>query len=256
LEWHEAPTPDGAFVRLPVPGLVVILNVATCGAWRPDPRAAWRAQPAASVRGLALRPSHGRDSATGALGYVSVVLAPWAAELYLGTPASAFAGTIEDLALVDRRWSALLERVAGARSAEERLAVVGAAFRERLSAHGADAPASPARRLAGLLERGEPVAAVAARLGVTPRRLHQRAVETFGVAPSALAQLARFGRGIEALQPGGGGRALADWRGEHADQSHAARAFRQLAGVAPGRYAALRGLTARTQFCLQAPATP
>ena len=76
LEWHEAPTPDGAFVRLPVPGLVVILNVATCGAWRPDPRAAWRAQPAASVRGLALRPSHGRDSATGALGYVSVVLRP------------------------------------------------------------------------------------------------------------------------------------------------------------------------------------
>ena len=267
LEWHEASIPDGAFLRLPVPGLVVVLNVAARGEWRRHAGEPWRPQPAASVRGLTLHPTLGRDPDAGALGYVSIVLAPWAAPLYLRAPAAAFVDDIVDLALVAPGWPALVARVAGAPSAAARCALVEAELHtlgarwSPVAGGGRGAPASARlgpvaeRALVEALERGEAVTTVAAALGVTPRRVHQRTRALCGVAPRDLAQLARFGRGIEALQREASGEALAAWRAEHADQPHAIRAFRRFAWLTPGQYAASRRAIPRTRFAVAAPAS-
>ena len=230
--------------------------MATRGEWRcrsPDP---WIDQPAVSVRGLFAERSEGRDPPAGALDYVSVVLEPWAAPLYLGAPAAAFAHAITDLSLVAPALTAALARTAEARTPAERLAHVASSLERRLwgaaSDHRARERMREDRAMLAWLARGHPVAAAAARLTVSPRRLHQRCVDRLGVGHKTFAQVARFARGVEALHPGAPALHAAAWRGEHADQSHATRTFRDLAGVTPGTYTRLKRLAPRTRFCLPA----
>jgi AraC-like DNA-binding protein len=101
-------------------------------------------------------------------------------------------------------------------------AVVAGLRRERLD------PAVPAV-VAGLW-RGEPVAELARRFGLTERSLHRRSVAAFGYGPKTLQRVLRFQHALRLVR---GGRSYADAAVEagYADQPHLAREVRALAGV-------------------------
>lgn len=92
-----------------------------------------------------------------------------------------------------------------------------------------------AARLLGARSVG--VAAVAARVGLSPRELRRRFHEHVGYGPKTLARVLRFQRVVRRIQDLGTGRislaAIAADAG-YADQAHLARECRQLSGSSPG----------------------
>ena len=87
IEWHEAAEPDGRFLRLPLADLVCTLNLGVVGEYRLPGERRWHAFPRIAARGISSAPSEGRDPAHGVLGYVSIVIAPWAFPIYTGLAA-------------------------------------------------------------------------------------------------------------------------------------------------------------------------
>ncbi|GAA0403546.1 helix-turn-helix transcriptional regulator [Streptomyces luteireticuli] len=81
--------------------------------------------------------------------------------------------------------------------------------------------------------RGEPVSALAARLGMSERQLHRRALRSFGYGPKTLARVLRMGRAVELARGGVAFAEVAVVCG-YADQAHLAREVRGLAGVTLG----------------------
>ena len=238
LEWHAAAAPDGVFCRLPLPDLVVILNVASPGWFRLRAVETWQPLPAASIRGLCTTPSDGRDPSSGRIGYVSLVIEPWSSPIYLGQPASVFAGRIENAAVVWPDAPQLLDGVACAASVADRLAQVCTFLTQRFARHCWRATERADRRLWGQLHAGDSVSVVASTLGVSTRRVHQRCLQSFGVSARHCTQLSRFGRLLERVAATLDG--PVPWTQEFADQSHATRTFRRFAATTPGQYRASR----------------
>ncbi|UGQ13927.1 helix-turn-helix transcriptional regulator [Yinghuangia sp. ASG 101] len=92
------------------------------------------------------------------------------------------------------------------------------------------APDPVARAVAAGLARGERVAGLADRVGLSGRQLHRRSVAAFGYGPKTLGRVLRLGRALELAR---GGEPFADVavRAGYADQAHLAREVRSLAGV-------------------------
>ena len=172
---------------------------------------------------------------------VGVLFRPGAAGLFLGAPASAFAGRHTPL---DCFWGPAVERLrtqlGDVPSLDARLALLEAALLERLpQIRGVD-PAIVRALL--LLDRDRPVGRVAAALECSHRHFIARFSETVGLAPKRYARLRRFGRVLDRLErrPDIGWTDLALETG-YADQAHFNRDFRAFAGIAPGRYRTLGG---------------
>ena len=87
--------------------------------------------------------------------------------------------------------------------------------------------------VAGLLRAGEPVAAVAARTGLSARQLHRRSVTAFGYGPKLLARIFRLQRALRRARAGTPFATVAATAG-YADQAHLSREVRELAGVPLG----------------------
>lgn len=92
------------------------------------------------------------------------------------------------------------------------------------------------------LQRGQPVRAVADRLGWTGKRLLRTFRETVGLTPKRFARVQRLQRVVRGLPRGG----AVDWAGIAAgygfcDQAHLIGEFRELAGITPGAYLAAVG---------------
>ena len=89
------------------------------------------------------------------------------------------------------------------------------------------------------LRRGEPVAALADRLGVGPRHLRRRFTAEVGYGPKRFARVVRLQRAL-AIAGSGGTRGWAEvaFAAGYADQSHLVNDCRALAGVPPTLLAA------------------
>jgi AraC-like DNA-binding protein len=96
--------------------------------------------------------------------------------------------------------------------------------------------------VAAFAAAGMPVAAVAGRLGVTPRQLHRRCLPVFGYGPRRLTRILRLGRALERARRGAALATVAAATG-YADQAHLSREVRALTGATPG--ALLRELAGR-----------
>lgn len=133
-----------------------------------------------------------------------------------------------DAATVD----ALTARLRAASGDEERLRLLLAAAGRRARPTASD---TFGRRLADLVTADLPVAAVARDLGVSPRRVHQCCVDTFGLPPSVLRRTVRLHRAARLHATGGPGQNLADLAqaAGYADQAHLSREFRALTGLSP-----------------------
>ncbi|MBO4206644.1 helix-turn-helix transcriptional regulator [Micromonospora echinofusca] len=97
----------------------------------------------------------------------------------------------------------------------------------------AGGPDPVAATLVGWLAAGEPVGAVAARVGLGVRHLHRRCQALFGYGPKTLARILRMGAALD-LARSGVPLAEVAVRSGYADQAHLTREVRDLAGVPPG----------------------
>jgi AraC-like DNA-binding protein len=190
----------------------------------PDTRAQLASPGPGTMHGVRLRP-----------GVAPALLGLPAAEIVDSRPTvdqlgrQAFAGWLaDDLSAADNP-ADVLER-----------SVLGVLRRDRLD------PAMPAV-VAGL-RRGESVAGLTERFGLTERSLYRRSVAAFGYGPKMLQRVLRFQRALRLVRAG---RPYADAAIEagYADQPHLARDVRALAGVPLG---ALLGQPIRTAV----PVTP
>ncbi len=99
-------------------------------------------------------------------------------------------------------------------------------------------PVDPlAAEVARRLGEGQPVAEVAAAVGLGERQLHRRSLALFGYGPKVLARVQRLQRAL-ALARGGSPLSAAAAEAGYADQAHLAREVRALAGTTMGQLAA------------------
>ncbi|MBH1933578.1 helix-turn-helix transcriptional regulator [Streptomyces sp. AV19] len=160
--------------------------------------------------------------------YTGLRFAPGTGPVLLGVPAHELRDLrvpLEDL-WPARRVRAVAQRVAEARAPGRALeSVVGRWWRVDVDPVTAAVVASA--------RRGEPVSALAARLGIGERQLHRRALRSFGYGPKTLARVLRMNRAVELARGGGAFAEVAVVCG-YADQAHMAREVRGLAGVTLG----------------------
>jgi AraC-like DNA-binding protein len=152
------------------------------------------------------------------------------ARALLGVPAGALAGELLEVGEVSTDLADLPERLHGLDPASG-LVVVARALTAALARHDAAGPrAEVGRALAGLT-RGETVAAVAAAVGYSRRRLSTLVKQECGLAPKEYQRVARFETSRRHL----GHRPLAEVAADcgYADQGHLARDWADLAGCPP-----------------------
>ncbi|MEV6010589.1 helix-turn-helix domain-containing protein [Streptomyces sp. NPDC051976] len=241
--YRQRGVPRARHRGLPSPYLTLILTLdePLRIAAHPDPAAA-PGEYTAVLGGLHTTPAiidvPGRQSG------VQIALGPLGARLLLGLPAGALAGA--DLAAEDVLGPSVAEARERLRAAVDwpgRFAVIDGWLlgRARLAAGGPGTPGPPpeirhAWRL--LTDSGGTVgvAALAAEVGWSDRRLRERFAAEVGLGPKAAARVIRFDRTRRGLaaDPERAGRlsALAAERG-YFDQAHMDREFRALAGCPP-----------------------
>jgi AraC-like DNA-binding protein len=167
---------------------------------------------------------------------VGAQLVPGAAPLLLGAPASEFAERHTALEEVwGREVRELEERLALARSAEQRLALFEAMLAARLPRVRGIHPAV-AEALAGFDARAG-VRSLVERSGYSHRRFVALFREAVGLSPKRFSRVLRFRRTLErAAEPSRPSWADLALEAGYSDQAHFSREFRELAGVTPGEY--------------------
>ncbi len=126
----------------------------------------------------------------------------------------------------------LADRVAASEDPADALVATAA---ERLAARAPDPlmRAAACRALAG-----EPVAAIAAGIGLSPRHLHRRCQVSFGYGLKTLARIGRLDRALGLARTGLPLAQVAADAG-YADQPHFTREVRALTGIPPARLLAI-----------------
>jgi AraC-like DNA-binding protein len=162
---------------------------------------------------------------------VAIRCGPGIGPAMLGVPAAE---------LRDRRWllgdlwpavsvRRVADRMHAARTVSAQIAVLEEVIGARLDA----APPDPAMRFAAARAiAGDPVGAVAAEVGLSPRQLQRRCQISFGYGLKTLARIGRLDRAL-ALARSGLPLAVVAHGAGFADQSHFTREVRALAGVPP-----------------------
>jgi AraC-like DNA-binding protein len=174
---------------------------------------------------------------------VGAILRPGAASLLFGMPADAFAQTHTPLdALWGRDAHEAHERLALARSADQRLALLESLFAARLPRVRGIHPAI-AEALA-CFDRGADVGSLVARSGVSHRRFIELFRSSVGLAPKRYVRVARFRGAIARIATRPASWADLALAAGYSDQSHFNREFREFAGVTPGHYRDLAPLSA------------
>jgi AraC-like DNA-binding protein len=183
------------------------------------------------VAGPDTRPHPAREVPGAA--FAGIRFGPGAAPALLGVPADVLRDRRVELADL---WPAARVRALAGRVA---------AYADPLD--GLEALAAPrtagtgpfAAEVVARLRAGEPVAAVARAMELSPRTLHRRSLAAFGYGAKTLDRVLRFQRALALLRAGVPAAAAAQSAG-YADQAHLVREFRALSGGTPARYAPSR----------------
>ncbi len=178
---------------------------------------------------------------TGITRVVSLRFKPgWSTPLF-GVPTSAL--TDRYVALEDlwgRQGAELCHELLAARSVPEVLGLLSRAITARSDSNEEPASASLARRAVRCFEAGEArVEHVAARLGVTARHLRRAFTESVGIGPKEFARTVRLQRALRMSASSKDWAHIAACAGYY-DQAHLIADFRDLVGLTPGAYVALK----------------
>jgi AraC-like DNA-binding protein len=172
---------------------------------------------------------------------VGVRLHPGTAKHVLGVPASELRATMVDLELV---WGREVEEIRGRLAATPdpgaRLAIVEGAVARRLARNNVSADASIGRSLCDVVGTSldESIGSIAARTGLSHRKLIALFDETVGLKPKAFQRVQRLRRVFHFVDasPRPSWTAIAHRSGYY-DQAHMINDFRALTGVSPADYA-------------------
>ena len=242
LEWHERPSPDGRFPRLPLPDVVLTFNLGVRGRYRVHSAQMWHPYPRTALRGICSMPSEGVDPDSGWIGYVSVLIAPWAVPCYFSMDASGLADRIANAELRLPALGTLFTGLAIDHVADERLRRVDEWLIARFRA---TSQSLPAQQVVELLRSGTSIHETARCMSLSVRRIHQVCRATTGQSPRTYAQVARFAKLAESLNASIVDDHWAHFVGDYADHSHAIRQFRRHAGLTPREYQQRQGTTRR-----------
>lgn len=169
---------------------------------------------------------------------VQADLTPLGALVLFGGAAAAAANRVVDLAdLLGPEADRLAERLALAPDWAARFDLLDTLLVARLARRRPPAQLSHAVRRLMATQGRLPIARLAAETGWSRQHLALSLRRELGLAPKALARLARFERAVALI---GTAPSLADLAAAcgYADQAHLAHEFRALAGRTPGAYAA------------------
>jgi AraC-like DNA-binding protein len=188
-----------------------------------------------SVSGLHTAPAaveHGRRQRG-----IQLSLTPAGARALWGVPARDLAGQLLELDDVDPGLADLPDRLALHTGWDARVAELQRCLLRALGRHRQPAPRPEVSRALAMLTRGASVAAAAADVGYSRRRLHTLVRDEVGVAPKVYQRLARFasahGRLRRAALVGDVSVAAVAAESGYADQAHLAREWSELAGCSP-----------------------
>jgi AraC-like DNA-binding protein len=206
-----------------------------------SPRAAW-------VTGPRARPLY-VEKETRDCDIVGIRLHPWMTERVLGIPASELRDSLVDL---DVFWRYAVRDIRGELQAKsepaERLAIVERAVQTHASRrHGrADEIAALRLCLAGDADVRAPVGELAARYGMSHRRVIEIFDRTVGLKPKAYYRVRRLRRVLRLVHatPRPTWTAIAHGCG-YFDQAHLINDFRRLTGISPAEYEATRSSVGR-----------
>lgn len=168
---------------------------------------------------------------------IQLSLTPAGARALWGVPARALAGELLTLADVDTGLADLPERLADQPTWQGRLAVLERDLVAALRRHDRPVLRPEVGRAMALLTRGVPVAATAADVGYSRRRLATLVRDEVGVTPKTYQRLARFsaahGRLRRAALDGEVSVARVAADSGYADQAHLTREWTGFAGCSP-----------------------
>ena len=232
LEWHAAPHPDGRFLRLPIPDVILTINLGVIGQYRLTREADWAPFPPIAVRGICSAPSAGIDPPHGALSYLSVVIAPWALRSYTGIEPVHAANAILDAVTL---CPALADLDRALRLIEHPSQRLDLAARWLLQ-HHRPSPDTCVPTVVDALRDDIAVADIARTCRISTRHVHHLCLRETGVNPSTYRQIARFARLAQALHDTAQTQSWTQSLSEYADHSHAIRTFRRMAQVTPRAY--------------------
>jgi len=191
-----------------------------------------RTQARAVAAGQLLRALH--LAPDGPIGVLGARLHPWAAGALLRERLDRLTDRTVPLdALWGHAADELAERIGEAADDESRAAILGDAIARRLAGRPDGEAAALEAALCWIdVNRGAlPVAALAARLQWSPRRLQRQFLSGVGLPPKAMCRIARFRQVVRAVQAGAPpSLAALAARAGYADQAHLAREFREFAG--------------------------
>ncbi|MEU2452401.1 helix-turn-helix domain-containing protein [Streptomyces sp. NPDC012765] len=243
LAYHGYRLPEGRpRSRLEIPDGVVTVVIALAGGLRLTADGSPRG---ASSFLSGLRTTATRGEHTGGLHGIEVTFSPLGAYRTFGIPMRHFTEAFTDLSdlsdLLGRTAGCLVDQLRQTDSWAERFALLDAVFASCADRGGAVSP--EVREALGLLRtasRPEALTAISRQVGWSDRHLRARFGQQVGLAPKAVARVARLQRALRLQALGLDGAAVAASGGFH-DQAHCIREFRAMTGLTPSQFAARRG---------------
>ncbi|WP_158717804.1 helix-turn-helix domain-containing protein [Streptomyces sp. NRRL F-2664] len=240
LGYHGYRLPDGLRrTRLEVPDGVVTLVIALDGGLRltaggPSRRAS------SFLAGLRTTATRGEHS--GGLHGIEVTFCPLGAYRIFGVPMRCFTEAFTDLSdLLGPSAGLLVEQLQETGSWAGRFALLDAVFTSCAEKGGRVSPEvrEALRRLGGDC-RPQALPGIAEEVGWSARHLRERFGQQVGLAPKAVARVARLQRALRLQARGLDGAEVAALGGFH-DQAHCIREFKAMTGLTPTQFSAHRG---------------
>ncbi|MFI1647423.1 helix-turn-helix domain-containing protein [Streptomyces avidinii] len=242
LAYHGYRLPEGRpRSRLEIPDGVVTVVIALAGGL--SLTADGPPQGASSFLS-GLRTTATRGEHTGGLHGIEVTFSPLGAYRTFGIPMRHFTEAFTDLSdLLGQTAGVLVEQLRQTASWAERFALLDAVFTSCADRGGAVSPeVREALRLLRADSRPEALTAVSRQVGWSDRHLRACFGQQVGLAPKAVARVARLQRALRLQALGLDGAAVAASGGCH-DQAHCIREFKAMTGLTPSQFAARRGAT-------------
>ncbi|MFJ6759477.1 MULTISPECIES: helix-turn-helix domain-containing protein [unclassified Streptomyces] len=241
IAYHGYRLPEGRpRTRLEVPDGVVTVVIALAGGL--SLTAGGPAQGASSFLS-GLRTTATRGEHPGGLHGIEVTFSALGAYRTFGIPMRYFTEAFVDLSdLLGRTAAHLVEQLQQTESWADRFALLDAVFLSCGADRGGTVSPEVREALRRLWadSRPEALSSIAGEVGWSSRHLRDRFGQQVGLAPKAVARVARLQRALRLQSLGLDGAEVAAFGGFH-DQAHCIREFKAMTGLTPSRFAARRG---------------
>jgi AraC-like DNA-binding protein len=166
--------------------------------------------------------------------FFGIVLNPAAVKKLLFVPCGSFLNTIIDLEILNKEFGTLWHQLAEIHTFHARVRISEQWIIQRMgSIHPQDK--AIASYLTNNIEPGS-VAGLAAELCYSPRQLHRKAQEFFGMSTERLIGYKRYLTSLHYMHQGMESLTKVAYHCNYYDQAHFIREFREFTGLTPGEY--------------------